>query len=412
MFYHYWLWLTFCLTSLRLLLSMRPQIGENATLKLRHAWVWGSVATLLLLLSGVAFAQQSPGNQEGGLWLPFAASDYSPKIDGLYVFIFWITTAMFVLTEGLLIGFCIVYRRRPGHKPHYTHGNNKAELIWTIVPALMLLGIAVVQIGTWNEIKKPDWTEMAKAPDVTVVDTIGEQFKWNFRYPGTKEWFNKTKESDMDPIETDFSTVGSLHMPFGNRVLLNLRAADVIHSLFIPHMRVKQDTVPGLRQRIWFKPNRIQVIKTREPADRQSYKTLKPYKIHPLKDETSSDYFLPKFDWAGDPKAFESGGTFFDRKIAVHGYVQLESGLYGPVNPESKKIRILHKGEIKEGQAWADADGAIGIFEIACAELCGLGHYKMRGQLVVEPRIAFEAWLKDTAEDELGEIWKKKLWRD
>src|SRR6185503_7497369 len=103
----------------------------------------GGAGAFLLFLVGTAFGQ----NQDNpGVWLPYSASSYADEIDGLYRLIFWLTAGMFFLTEGLLLIFCVIYRRRPGHRPTYTHGNHKAEITWTVVPALMLLGLAIWQI--------------------------------------------------------------------------------------------------------------------------------------------------------------------------------------------------------------------------------------------------------------------------
>ena len=362
-------------------------------MKTRTLALCGFAATLLLLVGGVAFAQSVPSTpgspaQDGQLGLPDGASTFSQSIDTLYVWIFWITTAMFILTEGLLIYFCIVYRRRPGHRPSYTHGNNAAEITWTIIPALMLLAIAIVQIPTWNAIKKEF---PSPGPGVTEVKTFAEQYQWNFMYPNTKSFIQG---------DNDAASAGLLHIPFGDKALLHIRSKDVIHSLFIPELRVKQDLVPGLRQRIWFEANRIRLIE------------IKSGKTHNVgKNMDSSARDVQDFVWVNSKDEFAKGGPYKDKTIAVAGYsLDKDSGLYKPKNPN--KVRVLKDGALSEDGKWADVDYAVGVFEIACAELCGLGHYKMRGQLVVEPRVAFEAWLKDTAEDELGEIWKKKLWKD
>lgn len=350
--------------------------------------------TLLLVMAGSAWAQQ--GNQEAGWWLPHAASDYSVEIDDLYKGIFIITGVMFFLTEGLLVVFCIIYRRRPGVKPHYSHGSNAAEITWTVIPALMLVGIAVWQIPTWNKIKQPDWDAMAAAKDTTVVDTLGQQFKWNFRYPGTKEKFK------ADNAEYDITNISNLRIPFGNTCLLNLRTVDVIHSVFIPHMRVKQDTVPGLRQRLWFKPNRIQLVNLKKPPTDTGKKTPK-----------GDPYRQQDFEWVYKPEDFEKGGKHFDKKIAVSSVSSytLINGMLAPLSP-AHKHRMLHEGVVSEGKTWDECDWAIGIFEVACAELCGMGHYTMRAFLTVEPRAAHEYWLKDEAVNAGEPVKFWNYWRD
>jgi len=376
-------------------------------LKTRTILSWGGVAAFLLLLGGLAFAQDQ---DHPGVWLPFSASSYADDIDRLYRLIFWLTTGMFVLTEGLLLLFCIVYRRRPGHRPTYTHGNNTAEIAWTIIPALMLLGIAIVQIPTWNNIKKE--FPAADGKDVTVIDFMGEQYKWNVRYPGSKAKYKG---------EFEYTNLSNLHMPFGNTALLNLRSKDVIHSIFIPHMRVKQDTVPGLRQKAWFKPNRMFLVDLKAPAEQYEGKSMYVLENN---EWTKKPWMRQKtefINWTKDAsdkwderpnKDFEQGGKYFEKKIAVQGHYE-KDGLYqvAVINGVAKKVRILYKGEVKDG-AFADCDYALGIYEIACAELCGMGHYTMRAFLYVEPPASFDSWIKAEVEDasEPPPVWK--FWRD
>jgi len=379
-------------------------------LKTRTLLSWGGLAAFLLLLGGVAFGQDQ---DHPGVWLPFSASTYADDIDSLYRLIFWLTTGMFLLTEGLLLTFCVLYRRRPGHRPTYTHGNNTAEIAWTIIPALMLLGVAILQIPTWNAIKKD--FPAKNDPDVTLVDFMGEQFKWNVRYPGTKEKYKGDYE---------YTNLSNVHVPFGNKILFNLRSKDVIHSIFIPHMRVKQDTVPGLRQMAWFKANRFFLVdldkKNQKPDGTHYYafeknewqkkeRIVQPHVFVYLDDATNTPKDGTPFFLAKD---FLAGGKLFDTKIAVQGHYE-KDGLYetAVINGVPKKVRVLYQGKVSSGQ-FADCKYALGIFEIACAELCGLGHYTMRGFLYVDPPAAYDAWIRSEVEDasEPPPVWK--FWRD
>lgn len=362
------------------------------------------------MLGGAAFAQDQ---DHPGVWLPPSASSYADDIDSLYRLIFWTTTAMFVLTEGLLLVFCIIYRRRPGHRPTYTHGNNTAEIAWTVIPALMLLTIAILQIPTWNNIKKEFPSPADK--DVTVIDFLGEQFKWNVRYPGAKEKYKG---------DTEYTNLSNVHIPFGNKALFNLRSKDVIHSIFIPSMRVKQDTVPGLRQRAWFKANRFFLVnldKSKVYKDGNHYykfesnewvkkeREVQPHPYVYLDGATNTPTDGSEFFFAKD---FEPNGKLFDKNIAVLGHYE-KDGLYEVpvINGVAKKVKILHQGKVTDGQ-FADCQYALGIFEIACAELCGMAHYTMRAFLYVEPPVSFDAWLKSEVEDasEPPVVWK--FWRN
>ena len=359
-------------------------------MKTRTILSWGGAAAFLLVLGGAAFAQGT-AQDSPGVWMPFAASSYSDSVDFLYRVIFWVTTGMFVLTEGLLLLFCVIYRRRPGHRPTYTHGNNTAEITWTVIPALMLLGLAIWQIPAWNNIKKKfpaagDVDPVSKKPvQITTVDILGEQYKWNVRYPGSKEKYKG---------EYDLTNLSNVHMPFGNTAIFNLRAKDVIHSVFIPHMRVKQDTVPGLRQKLWFKPNRF---------------FLKDLKAAPIKE--GSYYGKENDEWVKKDRMVQP--MVFDKRIAVENYSEV-NGLYTVpvINGVAKKVKVLYQGKVSEGQEFASCDYALGIFEIACAELCGLGHYTMRGFLYVDPPAVFDAWIKSNMEevDKPPVVWN--FWRN
>jgi cytochrome c oxidase subunit 2 len=369
-------------------------------LKTRTFLSLGGAAAFLLFLGGVGFAQDPQDHP--GVWLPYSASSYADEIDGLYRLIFWVTSGMFILTEGLLLYFCIAYRRRPGHRPTYTHGNHKAEIAWTIIPAVMLLALAIMQIGTWNKIKKefPD----KHNPDVTSIDFLGEQYKWNVRYPGTKAKYKG---------EYEYTNLSNVHLPFGNTALFNIRSKDVIHSVFIPHMRVKQDTVPGLRQRVWFKPNRFFLVDLKAQH-------VKEGEMYVLEDNewTKKDRMIQPKVWISlDPanpgKDFEQGGKYFESRIAVQEHTEL-NGLYQvpTIKGVQKKVKVLQRGKVTEKQEFSSCDYALGIFEIACAELCGMGHYTMRGFLYVEPPSVYDAWIKSEMEDvsEPPPVWK--FWRD
>ena len=393
---------------------MDAQLGETIALNRRTMKVWGIALAALAALAVPAFGQDAlptPEQQNPGWWLPEAASDYSWEVDRLWIWIFWIVIGMFVLTEGLLIYFCIVYRRRPGHRPTYTHGNNKAEITWTVVPALMLLGIAIIQIPTWDKIKKPDWAKLRSDPNTLNVDVLGQQFKWNVRYPGSGKQFNS---------KYDLSARLPIHMPFGKTAVFSLRSADVIHSVFIPAMRVKQDTVPGLRQSLWFKPNRFFLVRLKEDNG-------KP--VEPVSDgKKTFDGALRKVQptvWVslppGDPKdpkynpndVFEPNGTYYTKKIAVSPIsdYNMVDGFYSVpvIKGVPKKVNILHQGKVSRGE-WTDCDFALGVFEIACAELCGYEHHTMRSFLIIEPPASFNAWISEMIEEiEPDAIWK--AWR-
>lgn len=171
--------------------------------------------------------------------LPEASSTFAPDLDGMYYIILAITGVVFVVTELLLIWFLIRYRHREGHKAEYVHGNTTAEIVWTAVPFFIVLGIALASRGLWAEIKDV----RSIPPDAMQVQVTARQFEWITTYPGP--------DGELETAD-DFTARNRLDMPVGRPIHVILRSEDVIHSFFLPEMRVKQDVVPGMDTFVWF----------------------------------------------------------------------------------------------------------------------------------------------------------------
>jgi cytochrome c oxidase subunit 2 len=185
------------------------------------------------------------------------ASEHGVVTDQL----FWITMAVtgivFIITHILLFWFPFKYQYKEDRKASFYPDNNKLELIWTTVPAIVL---ALLVIGGWKA-----WSDItAPAPENShVVEIMGYQFAWEVRYPGMD---NVLGEHDYRLINAsnisgvDFSDKNALDdfsspvvvIPKGEPVLFRIRARDVLHSVFAPHMRLKMDAVPGMPTRFWF----------------------------------------------------------------------------------------------------------------------------------------------------------------
>jgi len=176
----------------------------------------GALAGVVLLLSGCSRTtiQQDTLNPAG----PAAR-----KIDGLFWPVFWIAVVVFVLVEGLLVFAAIRYRHRPGRPmPQQIHGNKRLEITWTVIPALILLGVGGFTInGIFSLARKP-------TGNVLNLTVTGHQWWWEVQYPSQH-----------------FTTANELHIPVGRPVYLTLRAQDVIHSFWVPRLAGKQDMEPG-----------------------------------------------------------------------------------------------------------------------------------------------------------------------
>jgi cytochrome c oxidase subunit 2 len=210
-------------------------------------------------------------------------STFGNEVDSLYFLVLYITGAAFILVEGLLIYFLIRYRHREGRRAGYTHGNRRVEALWTVVPGVMLFGLAVYQYGAWTQIK----IDLPPEDDSVVFAVAGEQFEWYATYPGA--------DGELGTDDDVAAPANVIHVPVNQPVIIYLTARDVLHSFFVPVLRLKQDAVPGATIRLWFEATQT------------------------------------------------------------------------------------------------------GEYEIVCAELCGLGHYRMRGFLTVESEADFQAWLAEMA---------------
>lgn len=239
-----------------------------------------------------------------GWGLPIDISTHGYRIDQL-IYIFHILMA--VLFIGWFIFFTIAlirFRQRPGHKATYKLGHFKAptyiEVGVAVVEAALLIGFAYPILHQYRNVPPP-------ADKALTVRVIAEQFAWNIHYPGPDGVFGKSAPRFMsvsnpvgldpeDPAgKDDVTTVNQLRIPVNTPVIARLSSKDVIHSFFLPVMRVKQDTMPGQEIPVWFEATKT------------------------------------------------------------------------------------------------------GNFEIACAQLCGLGHYRMRGFFIVQTQEDFQNWLKERA---------------
>jgi cytochrome c oxidase subunit 2 len=191
---------------------------------------------LAVLVLGV-WTFMDAGNH--GWWLPPIVSSYGANVDFLFNLILWMVAFFFVLTEGILVYCVFVYGKKRHDKATFTHGNHKLEMVWTIIPAGLLLVIAFWQMNTWAEIKFQGNLPQ-QAP---IAEVYASQFDWRFRYPGEDGKFGT-----MDDIENPFEFV----VPANEKVLFLLRSRDVIHSFFVPLFRLKQDAVPGMSIPVWF----------------------------------------------------------------------------------------------------------------------------------------------------------------
>jgi len=273
-----------------------------------------------------------------GWWLPKDVSTFGDRIDGLFWLILAITGFFFVLTEAILVYAMYRYASRPGQKASYFHGNHKLEVIWTLVPAVILLLLAVFQINVWAEVK---FQKNMPAPDAKTqqIEVTARQWEWRVRYPSAQRmqsWKSKPEDAQdfgPNPHMDDVYIPNEIHVWKGgkeskdqHRVLVHLKTRDVLHSFFLPNLRLKQDALPGKTIPVWF--------------------AVTEHNTRAVEDPTTHDKHWVEIGY--DPAT----GAVTNRDM---------------------------------------------IWELACAEFCGARHSLMRGKLFVHENEAdFLDWLKHT----------------
>lgn len=170
-------------------------------------------------------------------WLPTNISTFGGDIDKFFYVIYYITATVFFLVTITLLYFLIKYRYKEGRRAKYTHGNNFLEITWTSVTFIAVLSLALASKPLWSKIKQE------QPPADVVVQVSGKQFNWEMLYPGPDKIFGTGDDYQVD---------NQLHVPVNKVVHVHLKSKDVIHSFFIPTLRLKQDALPGREILAWF----------------------------------------------------------------------------------------------------------------------------------------------------------------
>lgn len=304
------------------------------------------------------------------LGLPIDASAQGASIDNLLVMVHWL---MFVLFAGWMTYFIfalIRFRKAKHPKADYAgvknHFSSYVEVGVALTEVVLLVGFAF-----------PLWAKRVNQipgeQGATVVRIVAEQFAWNVHYPGPDGVFGRTDinlvSSDnplgldrSDPYaKDDITTINQLNLPVDKPVIIRLSSKDVIHSLNFPLFRVKQDAIPGQVIKVWFQPN----MTTAQIRERQA----KTFSIKDGKVSAELSNLTSIQDYRGKDSTIivAKGGTFTDDIVP----------------------QLLQAG-ITDVMAAPDTPT-----EIACAQLCGLGHYRMRGFITVQTPEEYAKWVKD-----------------
>ena len=205
--------------------------------------------------------------------MPDIISTYGQEVDNLFYLILAITLVALVAVQVLLVIFLVKYRHRAGRRATFVHGSKRLEIVWTVATAGILLFLAIVQRSTWARIKE-ELPGPEKKP--FLVRVFGEQFVWHCNYTGADGRFEPWQKEDIfpgdnplglkDPAKDFYSQ--ALMVPVNVPVILELHSLPkydqtsqkqtlgVLHSFFVPELRLKQDLVPSYPKKIWFEATR------------------------------------------------------------------------------------------------------------------------------------------------------------
>jgi cytochrome c oxidase subunit 2 len=268
-----------------------------------------------------------------------AASAHGGQVDNLMIITLVIIFVVQTITQALLHYFAYKYRGKKDQKALYFADNDKLELIWSVIPAIVLAGLILYGLYAWTNIMFVDETE----EDVMVVEVYAKQFSWEVRYSGKDNVLGKanvryiegvnTLGVDMaDPNAQDDVNASELHLPKGKKVLFKLRSQDVLHSFYMPHFRAQMNCVPGMVTEFAFEP----ILTTAEMRE-------KPEMM---------------------------------KKVAHINDIR------------SKKSReLVAKGQEPLGPYIFD-------YLLLCNKICGASHYNMQMKVVVDTPEEFDRWMK------------------
>ena len=295
--------------------------------------------------------------------LPPNVSTTGDRVDILIVVLHWFMLALF-LGWGAFFAWCLVrFRARPGHKaiyePIHASWSKWLEIGVAIFEGILLVGFSM---PVWASFK--DVEPHRNDPNAIQIKIVAQQFAWNFHYPGLDGKFGKTDVKfvdDSNPVgidpddpngKDDIVTTNQLYLPWDHAVVADVTSKDVIHSFGVPVLRIRQDAIPGMLVPIWFQLDQQKVLAA---------------------ESVYSGYY---------PAAK-------DRLDAANAALDEVKSL---PDADPGKQRAVGNQAAAQGDLDAIDQQARGNFDIACSQLCGIGHGKMRAVLHVLDDAGYKAW--------------------
>src|SRR5436853_1496431 len=199
-------------------------------------------------------------------WFPEAISEHGGRVDSQFGITIVVCGIAFAAAQ-IGLGWAVWKYRASGDKDRatYSHGNNRLEVIWTIVTAVVFISLAVMGQRVWASL------HLHAAPAGSYrIEVVAQQFSWNFHYPGKDTAFGRTDPKliddsslnyvgldETDPNAKDDAVVPTLVVPVNRPLELILRSKDVTHSFWVPQLRFKQDLVPGMQIHVHFTATKV-----------------------------------------------------------------------------------------------------------------------------------------------------------
>ena len=247
--------------------------------KLNINWNW--INGVMMGLFGIAFIYLTcwEMSSDGARLLPDSASIHGVITDKLFMVTFWCTLPVFIITHILLFWFGYKYKHDANRRAFFYPHNDRLEVIWTVVPAIVLAYLVFTGIRTWDNITHPNET-----PSLT-IDVTAKQFGWFVRYPGNDNTLGTKKFkliTDANEVGVDYKNdkhasddyfVKEIVLPVNKVVKFNFASRDVIHSAYMPHFRTQMNCVPGMPTQFSFTPT-ITTAQMREKLNDPKFEYL------------------------------------------------------------------------------------------------------------------------------------------
>ena len=359
-----------------------------------------------------------------------SASTQGPAIDHVISLTHWLMLILFVGWGIFFIYTLIRFRASKNTKAEYSGVKNHYS-------SYLEAGVAVIEVALLFGFAFPIWA--SRVNDVPIdkeavqIRVVGQQFAWNIHYPGPDGVFGNSSVDLVDEAENpigldrsddfakdDVVTVNQLHIPVNTPINISLSTKDVIHSFSLTELRVKQDAIPGMEIPVWFEATmtteEFDYLANSKLINNEPYRGGEPFgdsnnngkydEGEDFVDIIVENHFYDPWDYFIDKKngKYDEGEDFTDK----NNNGKYDEGEYFT----DKKNGKYDKGEDfvdRANNKWDPPKG----FEIACAQLCGLGHYRMKGFLTVHNDEGYSAWLQkelEYLEEEEDDDWGDDEW--